>query len=109
MMITSQMSSETNTLAILGYTRYKSNYGLAICGESFRREKDTIISVTYGTTDSTLNVPGSDVYLDSDGYYRANHYRLRLWNDSIFSHFMNGSIGCGIVEVYDGYRISRNP
>lgn len=84
-----------------------SSYGSPECGEPFNRERDTIISVIYGKTDSTLNVLGRDVYLDSAGNYYAYHYGLRLWNDSIYSYFMNGGLGCGQDEIYNGYKISN--
>ena len=86
-----------------------SSYGFPECGESYSREKDTIISITYGDTDTTLHVLGRDVYLDSLGWYYAYHYGLRLWNDSISSYYMNGGLGCGHYEVYEGYRISNKP
>ena len=72
-------------------------------------QKDTVIIVNYGLTDSTLNVLGRDVYLDSTGSYYDYHYGLRLWNDSISSYFMNGGLGCGKKEIYKGYRISDKP
>jgi len=78
------------------------------CGSCFSM-RDTIISVNYGKTDSTLNVLGRDVYLDSTGSYYAYHYGLRLWNDSIQSNFMNGGLGCGRYEVYTGFKISDKP
>ncbi|MDX2432741.1 MAG: hypothetical protein QNK35_17520 [Bacteroides sp.] len=86
-----------------------SSYGFPECGEPYSREKDTIIVVNYGNTDSTLDVLGRDVYLDSAGNYYDYHYGLRLWNDSISSYFMNGGLGCGRNEVYKGYRISDQP
>ncbi len=78
------------------------------CGSCFSM-RDTIISVNYGKTDSTLNVLGRDVYLDSTGSYYAYHYGLRLWNDSIQSNFINGGLGCGRYEVYTGFKISDKP
>jgi hypothetical protein len=72
-------------------------------------QKDTVIIVNYGLTDSTLSVLGRDVWLDSTGRYYDYHYGLRLWNDSINSHFMNGGLGCGQHEIYEGYRISSKP
>ncbi len=78
-------------------------------GVSPSKEKDTIISVLYGSTDSTLKVLGRDVYLDSTGFYSAYHYSLRLWNDSIYSYDMNGGLGAGQKEIYVGYRISNTP
>lgn len=71
--------------------------------------RDTIISVNYGLTDSTLSVLGRDVYLDSTGFYSAYHYGLKFWDDSISSNFMNGGLGCGQYELYKGGRISNVP
>lgn len=71
--------------------------------------KDTVISVNYGATDSTILVLGRDVFLDSTGSYYAYHYGLRLWNDSISSNYMNGGLGCGQYELYIGGRISNVP
>ena len=86
-----------------------SSYGFPECGEPYSREKDTVISVTYGDTDTTLHVLGREVWLDSTGRYYDYHYVLRLWNDSIYSYFMNGGLGCGQNEIYEGYRISNKP
>lgn len=86
-----------------------SSYGFPECGEPYSREKDTVITVIYGDTDTTLNVLGRDVYLDSTGWFSDYHYGLRLWNDSLYSHFMNGGLGCGQNEIYEGYRISSEP
>lgn len=72
-------------------------------------QRDTVISVNYGLTDSTLNVIGRDVFLDSTGNYHSYHYGLRLWKDSIYSTFMNGGLGCGKYETYKGIRISDKP
>lgn len=71
--------------------------------------KDTVIIVDYGITDSTLSILGRDVYLDSTEHYHNYHYSLRLWNDSIYSDFMNGGLGCGKKETYNGLKISNNP
>ncbi len=54
-------------------------------------------------------VLGREVCLDSTGWFNAYHYGLHLWNDSIWSYFMNGGLGCGRYEIYYGYRISEKP
>lgn len=74
---------------------------------TYSSEKDTVIIVDFGITDSTLSVLERDVYLDSLGRFGDYHYGLRLWNDSISSYYMNGGLGCGNYEEYDGYRISN--
>lgn len=84
-----------------------SSYGFPECGEPYCRERDTVIQVSYGESDTTLFVLGREVWLDSTGSYYAYHYGLRLWNDSIRSTFMNGGLGCGQYEVYEGVRISE--
>lgn len=84
------------------------SYGFPECGY-VNYSKDTIISVNYGTTDSTLIVLGREVWLDSTGCYYAYHYGLCIWHDSIHSSYMNGGLGCGIYENYEGYRISEKP
>lgn len=71
--------------------------------------RDTIISVDYGTSDSTLLVLGREVWLDSGGSYSAYHYGLNFRNDSIFSNYMNGGLGCGQYESYVGVKISDTP
>ncbi|MBA7544930.1 hypothetical protein ES705_37291 [subsurface metagenome] len=86
-----------------------SSYGFPDCGEPYSRERDTIIRVIYGETDSTLIVLGRVVWLDSSGYFSDYHYGLRLWNDSIWSYYMNGGLGCGQIEIYEGYKISDIP
>jgi len=72
-------------------------------------EKDTVIVVNYGLTDSTLSILGRDVHLDSSGFYFSYHYGLTMRNDSIWSYFMNGGLGCGRYEDYVGVRISEQP
>jgi hypothetical protein len=85
------------------------SYGFPQCGAPYYSVKDTIITVNYGTTDSTLILLGREVWLDSNGYYYAYHYGLRIWHDSIHSSYMNGGLGCGCYENYKGYRISNKP
>jgi hypothetical protein len=83
--------------------------GYGICFPLDLIVKDTVISINYGLTDSTLSVLGRDVYLDSEGFCNQYHYWLRLWNDSISSTFMNGGLGCGKYEKYEGYKITDKP
>jgi hypothetical protein len=84
-------------------------YGSPHCNLGPDSEKDTIIIVDYGSKKNTLFVLGREVELDEDGYYYAYHFGLRIWNDSIWSLHMNGGLGCGIYERYEGYRISSKP
>ena len=86
-----------------------SSYGFPECGEPYSREKDTVIIVDYGETDSTLSVLGRDVWLNPSGYYYGYHYSLHLWNDSISSYYMSGGLGCGSYIVHNGIRISDKP
>lgn len=72
-------------------------------------EKDTVITISCGLTDSTLHVLGKEVFVDSTGTYYSYHYGLRFWGDSISSTFMNGGLGCGQYETYIGCKISNNP
>jgi hypothetical protein len=85
------------------------NYCLPPCDNYYYSLKDTIITVDFGTTDSTLIVLGREVQLDSNGFFYAYHYGLHLWNDSIWSYYMNGGLGWGRFEKYIGFRISENP
>jgi hypothetical protein len=71
--------------------------------------RDTIISIDYGNSDSTITVLGREVWLDSAGSYSAYHYGLYFRNDSIFSNYMNGGLGCGQYESYVGVKISDTP
>ena len=70
---------------------------------------DSVISVFYGSSDSTMYVFGRNVQLDADGYFNDYHYGLRLWNDSISSYYANGGLGCGQNEVFLGNKISNTP
>jgi hypothetical protein len=72
-------------------------------------EKDTLISVRYGMSDSSLSVLGRDIKLDINNFYYAYHYGLWLGNDSIYSKFMYGGLGCGQYEIYEGVRVSKKP
>jgi hypothetical protein len=71
--------------------------------------KDTTIVVGYGLTDTSISVLGRDVTLDESGEYFAYHYGLIFQNDSIFSTYMNGGLGCGQYESYVGVKISDKP
>ncbi len=82
-----------------------NSYGAPGICNSFSSTKDTIITVSYGATDSTYSVLGRDVYLDANNEYYAYHYGLIFRNDSIFSTFMNGGLGCGVYEYYKGKKI----
>jgi hypothetical protein len=86
-----------------------SSYTFPGCGEPYSLEKDTVISASYGDTDTTLNILGRDVFLDLTGRYNDYHYGLIIWSGSISSYFLNGVLGCGQSENYKGYRISNNP
>lgn len=85
------------------------SYGFPEFGEPYSYETDTTISINFGETDSTLNVLGRDVWLDSTGRYGSYHYGLRLWDDSISSIFMNGGLGSGQYISYLGIKISNKP
>jgi hypothetical protein len=67
--------------------------------------RDTVIEVDFGYSDSTLLVLGREVKLDSTGYYSAYHYGLRMWDDSIWSMYMNGGLGGGVYENYKGHKL----
>jgi len=72
--------------------------------------KDTSICVKYGKTDTSILVMEFEVYpdmFDSTGYYAIYHYNIRIWNDSLISSNTNGGLGCGINEVFKGYKISN--
>ena len=73
----------------------------------YTRTRDTVIRVDYGDTDTTLLLLGREIWLDKDGYFSEYHYGCRLWNDSIWSYFMNGGLGGGQYENYVGYRIGK--
>jgi len=78
------------------------------CGSCYSM-KDTIISVRYGDSDSTIFILGRELKIDTAGVYDGYHYGLRLWNDSIRSYFMSGGLGCGQYIKYEGFKISNNP
>ena len=82
-----------------------NSYGT--CWEPYSNEYDTIISVTYGESDSSLLLMGREIYLDADGYFYEYHYGCRLWSDSVWSSYMNGGLGCGQYETYLGHKISN--
>jgi len=84
-----------------------SSYGWPdMNGESYSRERDTVILVDYGNSDTTLIVLGREVWLDTTGSYYDYHYSLRMRDDSLWSFFMNGGLGGGQYEIYEGVRIS---
>ncbi len=72
-------------------------------------EKDTVISVTYGGADNTLFALGHEFWLDSIGEFSIFPLKFRFRNDSIYSSYRNGGLGCGYYETYEGVRISSEP
>ncbi len=78
------------------------------CGTCYT-ERDTVLSVYYGNTDTTILFIGREVWLDSTGSYYAYHYGLNFRNDSVFSSYMNGGLGCGAYETYFGVKIADTP
>lgn len=85
------------------------SYGPPPYVEPFLYEKETIINVLPGETDSTLLVLGREVWLDSNGSYYEYKYGLRLWNDSLRSYYSSGGMGGGMYISHVGYRISTEP
>jgi hypothetical protein len=73
--------------------------------------RDTIISVNYGNSDSTVEVIGRDVKLNSKGYYSSSYFAMRIWNDSIYCFTIpfEGEDEDGRCEIYSGHRISKIP
>ena len=88
--------------------QYQVEEKITCYGECFtcQTTRDTIIIVDYGFHKNTLYVLGREVELDSDGNYLSYHYSLHMSNDSLFSNYMNGGLGCGQTEIYKGIRIS---
>lgn len=91
--------------------KYSCRYTVSCYGPCFTcySVTDTVISVQYGNSDTTIFVLGREVWLDSTGSYYAYHYGLNFRNDSIFSTFMNGGLGCGQYQSYVGVKISDTP
>jgi len=70
-------------------------------------EKDTTIYVTPGDTDSTINVLGRNLAINTDGHYATSHHHLQFRNDSIISFFKYGGLGGGTYVWHVGKRISK--
>lgn len=76
------------------------------CGENYYLKNDTIINVSYGETDTTLNILGRDVYLDSLGWFNTEYFNLKLWDKDISIYIENKtSIWCTTYQEYQGHRI----
>lgn len=86
-------------------TRY---FGPSAVCERDTSVSDFVVSVDYGPTSSTLSFMGRTVHLDSAGWYQTTSFKLRLWNDSIYSWAFYVH-GCPLTEIYEGYKISDNP
>jgi len=85
---------------------YISCYGSA---GSCYSEKDVILSLDYGASDSSLSFVGKDnILLDSDGRFFSYHYAFRIWGDSLYS-YESGPLGGGKNIEYYGAKISNIP
>jgi hypothetical protein len=72
--------------------------------------EDTVeISVRKGATDSTYSVFGGDYYIQSDGCCYGYHFGFCFIGDSLHASFMNGGLGGGFYDVYDGRKVSNIP
>ncbi len=72
-------------------------------------EKDTVISVNYGDTDTTLSALGHEFWLDTKGEFWYFPLLFRFRNDSIYSYYRAGGLGSGAYLTYEGVRISTEP
>ncbi len=70
---------------------------------------DTLLSVYYGNSDTTMLFIGREICLDSTDSYYDYHYGLYFRNDNVFSTFMNGGLGGGQYEYIKGMKISDTP
>ena len=73
------------------------------CGDC-HKEWDSVITINYGSTDSTLYIWGEDIYFSEKE--TSYGFGLRLWNDSIFYSMKNGGLGCGQFEYFTGSKIA---
>lgn len=67
------------------------------------------LSVRQGATDSTFAVFGGDYYIGSDGCCSGYHFNFCFSGDSLHAGFMNGGLGGGVNESYQGVKISNTP
>jgi hypothetical protein len=72
-------------------------------------QRDTVIRVGYGKTDTTLNVLGRDIYLEADGVCAGYHLSIKILDGYLSASFMNGGLGCGTYENYEGNKIIADP
>lgn len=93
------------------YLVYKRIYSYGYeeyCGEQYNYERDTIITVSAGSSNKKLVVLGREVELNDEGFfteYSNSDYHLRIWNDSIYSYERFGGIECGRYVKYNGNKI----
>jgi hypothetical protein len=72
--------------------------------------EDTVdISVRKGATDSTYSLFNGDYYIAADGCCSGYHFTFCFFGDSLHASFMNGGLGGGAYDVYDGVKISNIP
>ena len=83
-----------------------SCYGLA--GNCYSQTEE-IVTVAQGKTDSTYAVFGGDFVIDQDGCCYGYHFGFCLTGDSLHASFMNGGLGGGVYENYEGVKISNKP
>jgi hypothetical protein len=86
------------------YTR--DLYGGAGSGHS---ESTQTLSVTQGSTDSTYSIAGIDWWLGADGCGSIYHGSVCLTGDSLHLIIMNGGLGGGVYERFNGVKISNRP
>lgn len=77
-------------------------------GNCYSQQVETL-SVRQGATDSTFAVFGGDYYLDAAGCCSGYHFGFCFSGDSLHANFMNGGLGGGVYESYEGVKISNTP
>lgn len=75
-------------------------YGCSTCAY----QKDTTLQVKKGSSDSSILVLGREIILDAEGRYTESRFGVHLWNDSLYISYLNGTLGCGQREVYQGLK-----
>lgn len=84
-----------------------SSYGIYPASYS---ETDTVLSVDYGSEDSTIIVLGNQIKANINGVsYYFYHGSITINNDTLKAFYMSGGLGGGQNISYEGYRISYMP
>lgn len=74
-----------------------------------RYESEELVSIRTGATDTTFELLGRDLFFGTVDCGYDYHFSACLAGDSLHINFMNGGLGGGMNETYDGIKVDDQP